>query len=169
MRFGWAILYLGALSGCSGWAATATAQPSSRPSLTLTPSSPINISGAQVGPFSPSSIQYYLSASTGTIKFAITPPFWLTADPRVGTVGADVKLAPRAYDAPVTFTNLTDGEGTTSKTAKLSVSDLQHLLQHPHGAFSWMGPEGFCGTIREGHSSRVKWLSLLHNRGRCTP
>jgi hypothetical protein len=127
----WVTLCLTVLSGCLGW--TAAAQPASRPSLTVTPTSAINISGAQGGPFSPPSIQYRLSASTGTIKFAITPPFWLTADPRVGTVGVDgvtvtlsanpqaLKLAPRAYQAPVTFTNVTNGQGTTSRTAKLTV------------------------------------------------
>jgi hypothetical protein len=100
-----------AFSGGFTW--TAAAQPASRPSLTVTPSPPVDISGPQGGPFSPSSIQYHLSASTGTIKFAITPPFWLTADPRGGNVGVDgttvtlsvnpqaSKLAPRAYHAPV--------------------------------------------------------------------
>ena len=132
-HFVWAILCLATLSGSFGWTATAAAQPAPRPFLTITPSSPINISGPQGGPFSPPSIQYHLSASTGTIKFAIAPPFWLTADPRVGTVGVDgvtvtlspnqqaSKLPPRAYEAPVTFTNVTNGQGTTRRTAKLTV------------------------------------------------
>lgn len=131
MGFVWATLCLAVLSGALTW--TAAAQPASRPSLAVTPSSPIDISGAQGGPFSPSSVQYRLSASTGTIKFAIAPPFWLTADPRGGNVGVDgttvtlsvnphaLKLTPRAYQAPVTFTNLTNGQGTTSRTAKLTV------------------------------------------------
>jgi hypothetical protein len=124
-------LCLAALSGCFGW--TAAAQPAARPSLTVTPSSLIDISGPQGGPFSAPSVQYHLSASTGTIKFAIAPPFWLTADPRAGTVGVDgvtvtlspnqqaSKLPPRAYEAPVTFTNVTNGQGTTRRTAKLTV------------------------------------------------
>ena len=69
----------------------------------------------------------------GTIRFAIAAPFWLTADPRVGTVSTDgvtvklssnpqaLKLAPGAYEAPVTFTNLTNGQGTTRRTAKVTV------------------------------------------------
>ena len=130
-RFVSATLYLAALSTL--FTGTAAAQPASRPSLSVTPSSQMNISGRQGGPFSPPSIQYHLSASTGTIKFAITPPFWLTADPRAGSVGVDgttvtlsvnaqaLKLAPRDYQAPVTFTNLTNGQGTTSRIAKLSV------------------------------------------------
>jgi hypothetical protein len=131
MGFVWAALCLAAFSGSFG--RTAVAQPASRPSLTVTPSSPIDSSGPQGGPFSPPSIQYHLSASTGTIKFAIAPPFWLTADPRVGTVGVDgvtvtlspnqqaSKLPPRAYEAPVTFTNVTNGQGTTRRPAKLTV------------------------------------------------
>jgi hypothetical protein len=117
----------------SGFVWTAAAQTAPKPSLTVTPSSPLNISGPQGGPFSPSSIQYHLSASTGTVRFAVAAPFWLTADPRAGTVGTDgvtvtlspnplaSKLAPRAYEAPVTFINVTNGQGTTGRTAKLTV------------------------------------------------
>ena len=83
--FVWRVLCLAALS--SGFGGAAAAQTAPRPSLTVTPSSPINISGPEGGPFSPRSIQYRLSASTGTIKFAIAAPFWLTADLRAGTVG----------------------------------------------------------------------------------
>jgi hypothetical protein len=125
MRSIWSALYLAVLAG------SLIGAP--KPSLTVTPSSPVNISGPQGGPFSPSSVQYRLSASTGTIKFAIAVPFWLTADPRTGTAGTDgvtvtfspnpqaSKLAPRAYEAPVTFTNVTNGQGTTRTTAKLTV------------------------------------------------
>jgi hypothetical protein len=150
------------LSGCSGWARTAAAQPASRPSLTVTPSSPINISGAQGGPFSPPSIQYHLSASAGTIKFAVTPPFWLTADRRVGTVGADgvtvtlstnpqaLKLAPRAYDAPVIFTNLTNGQGTTRRPAKLTVQRSARPSASPSGGFL-LDDTG--GVLRDNHGA----------------
>jgi hypothetical protein len=129
--FVWRVLCLAALSG--GFSGKAAAQTAPRPSLTVTPSSAIDISGPQGGPFSRASFQYHLSASTGTIKFAISPPFWLTADPRVGTVGVDgvtvtlsvspqgLKLPARAYTAPVTFTNVTNGQGSTSRTAKLIV------------------------------------------------
>jgi len=131
MGFVWRVLCLAALS--SGFGGAAAAQTAPRPSLTVTPSSSVNISGPEGGPFSPSSIQYRLSASTGTIKFAIAAPFWLKADPRVGTVGIDSvtvtlslnprasKLSPQAYEAPVTFINVTNGQGTTRRTAKLIV------------------------------------------------
>jgi hypothetical protein len=129
----WPTLCFAALSVGFGWTVTAAAQPASRPSLTVTPSSPIDISGPQGGPFSPPSIQYHLSASAGTIKFAISPPFWLTPDPRAGNVGVDdltvtlssnpqaSELSPRAYEASVIFTNVTNGQGATRRTAKLTV------------------------------------------------
>src|SRR5262245_54356708 len=77
MGFVWRVLCLAALS--SGFGGAAAAQTAPRPSLTVTPSSSVNISGPQGGPFSPWSIQYRLSASTGTIKFAIAAPFWLSS------------------------------------------------------------------------------------------
>jgi hypothetical protein len=119
------------LAGCFG--GKAGAQPAPKPSLTVTPSSPINIAGPQGGPFSPPSIEYHLSASSGTIKFAIAAPFWVAVAPRTGTIGTDgttvtlapspqaLKLAPRVYEAPVTFTNVSNGQGTTRRTAKLTV------------------------------------------------
>jgi hypothetical protein len=131
MSFVWMTWCLAALSGCFG--GTAAAQPAPKPSLTITPSSPIDISGPQGGPFSPPSFQYHLSASTGTIRFVIAAPFWLTADPRAGTVGTDgvtvtfspnpqaLKLVPRGYEAPVTFTNVTNGQGSARRTAKLTI------------------------------------------------
>jgi hypothetical protein len=72
-RFVSATLYLAAISTL--FAGTAAAQPASRPSLTVTPAAPINISGRQGGPFSPSSFQYRLSASIATIRFTVTPHF----------------------------------------------------------------------------------------------
>src|SRR5262245_18933706 len=131
MGFVWRVLCVAALSSDFGGAVAAQTAP--RPSLTVTPSSSINISGPEGGPFSPWSIEYRLSASTGTIKFAITAPFWLTADPRVGTVGIDgvtvklqlnpraPKLSPQAYEAPIMFINVTNGQGTTRRSAKLTV------------------------------------------------
>src|SRR5262244_431638 len=145
MGFVWRVLCLAALS--SGFGGAAAAQTVPRPSLTVTPSSSVNISGPEGGPFSPWSIQYRLSASTGTIKFAIAAPFWLRADPRVGTVGIDSvtvtlslnprasKLSPQAYEAPVTFINVTNGQGTTRRTAKLTVepSSQGYLLDGSGG------------------------------------
>src|SRR5215475_6481986 len=145
MGFVWSVLCFAAL--CSSFSGAAAAQTAPRPSLTVTPPSSVNISGPEGGPFSPSSIQYRLSASPGTIKFAITVPFWLRADPRIGTVGIDSvtvtlslnprasKFSPQAYEAPVTFINVTNGQGTTRRTAKLTVepSSQGYLLDKSGG------------------------------------
>ena len=145
MGFIWRVLCLAALS--SGFGGAAAAQTAPRPSLMVTPPSSVNISGPEGGPFSPGSIQYRLSASTGTIRFAIMAPFWLTADRRLGTVGIDSvtvtlslnerasKLSPQAYEAPVTFINVTNGQGTTRRSAKLTVepSSRGYLLDGSGG------------------------------------
>ena len=101
------------------------------------------------------------------LQFAV--PFWLMADPRPGTAGTDgvtvtlspsqqaSKLAPRAYEAPVTFTNLTDGQGTTRRTAKLTVlrsaTPSQGFLLDESGAH-------LRATIGESAPSRVERLTL---------
>jgi hypothetical protein len=166
IAFLWSTLCLVVLT--SGFVWTAGAQTAPKPSLTVTPSSPLNISGPEGGPFSPSSIQCHLSASRDTIRFAVAAPFWLTADPRVGTVGVDgvtvtlsispqgLKLPGRVYAAPVTFTNVTNGQGSTSRTAKLTVQ----RSETPSQGYLLDETGVICGTIGESNSSRVnRWES----------
>jgi len=114
MGFVWRVLCLAALS--SGVGGAAAAQTAPRPSLTVTPSSSVNISGPEGGPFAPWSIQYRLSAS-GMIKFATVT---LSLNPRASN------LSPQVYEAPVTFINVTNGQGTTRRTAKLTVEPSSH-------------------------------------------
>jgi|SRR5215218_6920474 len=123
----------------------AAAQPQG--SLLATPSSGMASSGDQGGPFSPWSFQYRVSASSGIIRYAVVPPIWLTANPRLGTAGTDGvmiafmlnerarKLSPGTYETRITFTNLTNGQGTTSRTASLSVhqSSRGYLLDDQGG------------------------------------
>ena len=48
-------------------------------SMVITPETPISSSGNNGGPFSPSSFQYQLSASSGSISYSISGlPAWLT-------------------------------------------------------------------------------------------
>src|SRR5437588_12377540 len=69
---------------------TISAQPdASRPSLVIMPSSGIQTSGPQGGPFSPAVVQYLVRSTSGTIRFAIAPPFWRTAEPLLRTTVAD--------------------------------------------------------------------------------
>jgi len=108
------------------------AEPSP-PSLIVAPSSNIAFSGPQGGPFSPSHIECRISASNGTVRYSIRTPAWLTASSTAGS--ADAKgvtitlvvnasassLSPGTYGPAVAFTNLSNGRGSTVRSAKLMV------------------------------------------------
>jgi hypothetical protein len=101
------------------WTKSETAQ--FPPSLIVTPSTSIEFSGPPGGPFSPSRIEYRVSASTGAVKYSIRTPSWLTASSTFGatdtrgvtitlTVNASaLSLPPRAYGPAVAFTNVSNG------------------------------------------------------------
>src|SRR5262249_22174528 len=105
-------------------------------SLQVTPATNIVASGTQGGPFSPASFQYQLSATTGSVNFSISGvPSWLDASATVGTVTTSAttitftvnasanSLVPGTYGpATMTFTNTTNGQGTTTRTATLTVN-----------------------------------------------
>jgi len=113
----------------------------SLPSLMVTPSSSIAFSGPQGGPFSPSHIEYQISASIGTISYSIRTPIWLTASSTAGstdtkgvtislTVNASASsLSPGTYGPAVAFTNVSNGRGTSTRSAKLTVQGS--LLSRP--------------------------------------
>jgi hypothetical protein len=107
------------------------------PPLTLqvSPATNVSSSGNQGGPFSPSSFSYQLSATTGSIDYSISGlPSWLTASSTSGTVtasGTTVTIAvntnarslvQNAYNGTVTFTNSTNNQGSTTRTAQLTVN-----------------------------------------------
>src|SRR5205823_5456186 len=139
---------------------TISAQPdASRPSLVIMPSSGIQASGPQGGPFSPAVVQYLVRATSGTIRFVIAPPFWLTADPRLGTAGAEgvmitltinqraLRLPPGTYGPRTTFTNLTSGQGSTTRPASLIVHDP------PPTAIFWTKAADICRmTVRSDYA-----------------
>jgi hypothetical protein len=86
---------IAAVAAITVWSAlAATAQPQTALNLVVTPSTGIASSGEQGGPFSHRSFQYRVSASSGTIRYAIVPPFWLPANPRFGTAGTDGVTVP---------------------------------------------------------------------------
>ena len=105
----------------------------SPPSLIVTPSRSIAFSGPPGGPFSPSLIEYRVSASTGTVSYSIRTPSWLTASSTFGvtdtkgvtitlTVNASAsRLPPGAYGPGVAFTNVSNGQGSATKPAKLII------------------------------------------------
>ena len=106
------------------------------PALTVTPLTAAAFTGHRGGPFSPSSFQYRVAASTGTVRYSIKTPAWLTPSSNVGTtdttgvivtlsVNAEAfRLPPGTYGPGVAFTNVTNGKGSTTVRATL-------LIQRP--------------------------------------
>ena len=71
----------------------------SPPALIVTPSTSIAFSGPPGGPFSPSLIEYRVSASIGTVSYSIRTPSWLTASSIAGatdTKGVTITLTVNA-------------------------------------------------------------------------
>jgi hypothetical protein len=106
------------------------------PALKVTPAGSIGASGLPGGPFFPSAFQYQLSTTTGTANFSISglPP-WLTASTTSGTLTTSPTtvtftvnvtasgLALGTYGpATIGFTNTTNGQGNTVRTATLNVA-----------------------------------------------
>jgi hypothetical protein len=100
--------------------------------LLITPTTDIAASGTQGVAFSPPSFSYTLSA-TGGVGFSISGvPSWLTASVASGTASSGTtvtftvnasaaKLAANTYNATITFTNSTNGQGTQTRSATLTV------------------------------------------------
>lgn len=100
------------------------------PSLIVTPSTSVAFSGPRGGPFSPSLIEYRISASTGTVSYSIRTPSWLTASPTQGVIdtsGVTVTLKvnasasalrPGTYGPVIVFAS---GRGSTVRFVRLIV------------------------------------------------
>ena len=113
-------------------AAPQPARPPS-PSLVVTPLTGMVVSRPQGGPFSPSFFEYRISASTGTVSYSIRTPSWLTASSSFGTADTSgvtitltvnptaFRLQPGTYGPGVAFTNVTNGQGSTIRTATVII------------------------------------------------
>jgi hypothetical protein len=142
------------------------AQRSAGPALIVTASTGITFSGPQGGPFSPSLIEYRVSASTGTVNYSIRTPSWLTANPPFGatdTSGVTItlsvnasasRLPPGAYGPGVAFTNVSNGQGSTTSPAKLIIQ-----VRSPPS------PTGQIAPSRGGYLLDSSGESLLDDRG----
>jgi hypothetical protein len=105
----------------------------SQPSLIVTPAGSMAFSGPRGGPFSPSRFEFRVSSTTGIVNYSIRTPFWLTAGSTFGatdtrgvtitlTVNANAsRLSPGAYGPGVAFTNVSNGQGSTTRPAKLII------------------------------------------------
>jgi hypothetical protein len=103
------------------------------PSLVVSQPTSIAFSGPQGGPFSPPSIQLRLSASRGTVSYSIRAPSWLTASSTFGTTNTNgvtvtltinqsaIHLPPGAYGPAVAFTNVSNGQGSATRLARLFI------------------------------------------------
>jgi hypothetical protein len=120
----------------SGYTARVDAfTPAAAGALQVSPSGDIAISGAEGGPFSPSSAQYLLTATSGTVNYVISGlPGWLNASATSGMATTSPTgvtftitpfantLAPSAYTATISFINTTNSQGNQTRNATLTVN-----------------------------------------------
>ncbi len=122
--------------------------------LVVTPGSGMNFSGARGGPFRALSQNTYTLSNSGCATLSWTAsanPNWVSLSPASGglnpgssrTVTASINtnangLADGTYYATVTFTNATDGYGSTNRPVTLSVSPCEV------GVFSVTGGGPYC-------------------------
>jgi probable HAF family extracellular repeat protein len=111
--------------------------------LQVSPASNIAASGPMGGSFTPTSFSYKLSSTSGSVGYFISGiPTWLNASFTSGTVTTTPvavtfslmnvgSLNPGTYNATITFTNSTNGQGNTSRTAVLTVTFAGVVAQRP--------------------------------------
>jgi hypothetical protein len=144
-------------------AATLTVNP---PGLQVTPATGDTASGTHGGPFSPSSFNYALSATGGSVKYSITTPSWLTASSASGTVTTTAKtitftvngsarsLGPSTYTGNIGLNNTTNNQGNTTCLATLIVNPKQYSLAVSASPTADGSVSGG-GTFAEGSSHTV--------------
>jgi hypothetical protein len=88
--------------------------------------------GPRGGPFSPARFEFRVRSTTGIVNYSIRPS-WLTASSTFGTtdtrgvtitltVNANAsRLSRGAYGPGVAFTNVSNGQGSTTRPAKLII------------------------------------------------
>jgi hypothetical protein len=104
--------------------------------LQVSPATGIAASGPQGGPFSPTSFDYQLSATSANLNYTISGiPSWLNVNVTSGTaantpvtvtfslVNAGI-LTPGIYIATIAFTDTSSGNGNTTRTATLAVNGI---------------------------------------------
>src|SRR5262245_30256596 len=139
--------------------------------LIVTPASSLTFSGPRGGPFSPARLEFRVSATTGIVNYSIRTPSWLTASSTFGTtdtrgvtitltVNANAsRLSPGAYGPAVAFTNVSNGQGSTTRPARLIV---QGSLPSPAtGQIAPGRSGGFLLDDRGGHLLVVRGGRLL--------
>ena len=102
--------------------------------LQVSPTTNIVASGAQGEAFSPASFQYQLTSTIGSVNYLISGiPTWLNANFTSGTATTTPvtlaftlinpsSLSPGTYTMTISFTNTSNGQGNTTRTATLTVN-----------------------------------------------
>jgi hypothetical protein len=168
--------------------ATLTVNP---PALQVIPATNITASGAQGGPFSPSSFSYTLSATYGSVNYSITNvPTWLTPSSTSGTAsssGTTVtftinsnanSLTPNTYVNSISFKNTDSGQGNTTRVATLTVNAPPLLQVMPTANIVVAGNQGALaassfpyqlsantGTVNYSISGVPSWLTPSSTSG----
>ena len=123
----------GDLDGTSGGAAWVFVQSPQIQQLQVTPATNIATEGPSGGPFSTTVFQYQISTTSGSFNYSIDGiPTWLNASFTSGTATTSPitdtftltnvsSLDYGVYTATISFTNTTNGSGSTTRTAILFV------------------------------------------------
>ena len=144
------------------WTSCASAETASRPTLIILPGTGIALSGPRGGPFVPLSFQYRVSRSTGVARILDHYPVVAAGKSKVRDdrherrpvafrVSAEaLRLPPGTYGPSIGFTNLTNGRGSTTRTASLTINVPQ---PHPRSKRATVAcltiTEDACWVIRE--------------------
>ncbi|MBI5635000.1 MAG: SBBP repeat-containing protein [Nitrospirae bacterium] len=146
---------------------SATTTVVSAGALSVTPSTGLTSSGTQGGPFSPASMTYTLQNTGGSpISWAATKgQTWVTLSSDNGTLasGASIpvivsfspetnSLAAASYIDTVNFTNITNGNGNTTRAVSLTVN------ANAFTSVTVLSPNGG-ETLMTGSSYQITWGS----------
>jgi hypothetical protein len=116
--------------------------------LEVTPTDGLVSSGSQTGPFSPSSTTYTIrNTGDDSIDWTVSKTQeWVSLSSTIGTLagGASTNvtvsinsnansLTPDTYDDTVTFTNVTNGSGNTTRSVSLTVREPGQAIPLPLG------------------------------------
>ena len=163
--------------------------------MQVTPATGLTSAGTRGGPFTPASTAFTIT-NTGTIALSWTAAktaSWVTLSTASGSLAAGASasvtasinsnansLATGAYADTVTFTNVTNGTGNTTRAVSLTANPVGDLTVTPGTNFTATGPFG--GPVAPGSKSYTltntgdaalnwtasktsAWLSLSANAG----
>ena len=153
----WAGLTVTDDSGAIGTTSALITVEAAAPQMAVSPGGGLVSSGRQGGPFDPPSKTYTVQ-NTGTAALnwaAAKTRNWVSLSPTGGTLNAGASqsvvvsinaqaddLDPGSYDDTVTFSNVSNGVGNSSRSVHLTVESPQSLSVTPGDGFAAAGPEG---------------------------